>query len=122
MVLVAFGCWLPICAFMLVALGEQLDMDSVFPDFVQHAGTTVSHGPTPANPPPAVVAAFAAVGMVVGLPAVLPGRAFAVALRASTIAVGICLAVSVLRLGLLLTPVLGLQALALHRLARAENL
>jgi len=100
---------------MLLAHGEELDFDSVFPFASQESGTTVSYLPTPANPPASVVAAFWAVGVVVGLPAVVPGRAVAIALRISTVAIGACLLVSILRLGILLAPVLALQLLALYR-------
>lgn len=113
--------WLLASAYMLLAHGEELDFDSVFPFASQESGTTVSYRPTPANPPASVVAAFWAIGIVVGLPAVVPGRAIAVALRISTLAVSACLLVSILRLGILLTPVLALQLLAHRRLDTATH-
>lgn len=116
-VLAALGCWLLISVYMLVALGEELDMDAVFPGFENPGGRTISygplHGPTPTNPPSAVVAAFVAVGVVVGLPAVLPRRWFSITLNVSAIMIGLALAGTILRLGILLAPVLALQVWAL---------
>ena len=95
-------------------------MDSVFYGFSGTAGSTVVYGPAyvppPENPPPAVVAAFVAVGVVVGLPAILPKRCFSSVLHMSTIVVGLVLAGTILRLGILLAPVLALQLWALSRL------
>ena len=55
----ALGVWLLISAYMLVILGEELDMDSVFYGYSGATGRTVIHGPTyvppPENPPLAVV-------------------------------------------------------------------
>ena len=98
-------------------------MDSVFYGYGGTTGRTIttygpSYVPPPENPPLAVVAAFVAVGVVVGLPAVLPRPSFAVALRVSVILVGLCAAATILRLGLFLTPVLALQVWALLRLPR----
>ena len=100
---------------MLVFKGEELDMDTVFPGLENPAGLTRSYGPTPTDPPPAVVVAFIGAGVVVGLPAILPKRAFLIALRVSAIIVGLALAGTILRLGILLSPVLALQVWALSR-------
>ena len=102
---------------MLVVVGEELDMDSVFYGYGGTTGRTIttygpSYVPPPENPPPAVVASFIAVSVVIGLPAVLPRPLFAVALRVSAILVGLCAAATILRLGLFLTPVLALQVWA----------
>lgn len=125
LVVVALGAWLLISAYMLVVLGEELDMDSVFyvdSPFYGSSSTisrTVTYGPTyvppPANPRPAVVTAFVAVGFVVGLPAILPRRWFSRALNVSAILTGLVLVATILRLGILLIPVLALQLWALSR-------
>lgn len=118
-VTIALGVWLAISAYMLIVLGEKLDMDDVFYGFSGTTGRTVIYGPTyvppPDNPPPAVVAAFVAVGVVVGIPATLPTRWFSIALHGSAIFTGLLLAGTILRLGLLLVPVLTLQLWALSR-------
>ena len=121
-VLAALGFWILISALMLISLGAELDMDAVFPGFEKPGGRTItSYGPTPENPPLAVVAAFIAVGVVVGLPTVLPKRWFSIALRVSAIMVGLALAATILRLGILLTPVLALQVWALSRLRKGRE-
>ena len=124
--LAALGLWILTSALMLGVLGAELDMDSVFYGFSGTVGRTVIYGPTyippPENPPPAVVAAFVAVGVVVGLPAALPKRWFSIALAVSAIMVGLALAVFVLRLGILLAPVLALQVWALSRLRKGKEL
>ena len=125
LVVVALAVWLLISAYMLVVLGEELDMDSVFYMENPFSGSsitisrTVTYGPTyvppPANPRPAVVAAFVAVGFVVGLPAFFSRRCFSRALKVSAILTGLVLVAAILRLGILLVPVLALQLWALSR-------
>ena len=125
LVVVALAVWLLISAYMLVVLGEELDMDSVFYMENPFHGSsitisrTITHGPTyippPPNPRPAVVAAFVAVGVVVGLPAILPRRWFLRALNVSAILTALVLVATILRLGILLVPVLALQLWALSR-------
>ena len=119
LVVAALGAWLLTSAYMLIVLGDELDMDSVFYGYSGATGRTVSYGPSyvPSadNPPLAVVAAFGAVGVVVGLPAMLPKRWFSIALYGSAILTGLLLAGTFLRLGLLLIPVLALQVWALSR-------
>ena len=117
-VVIALGVWLLIFACVFLTVREELDMDSVFYVFSSTGERTVIYGPTyvppPENPPLAVVVAFVAVGVVVGLPAILPKKCFSNALRLSTIVIGLALAVTILRLGILLTPVLALQLWALR--------
>ena len=120
-ILISLVYWLLVCAYMLLMRGEELDYDTVFPFAGQETGTVVSYGPTPTNPPASVVAAFWAIGIIVGFPIAFAGKAAAIALRISTIAVGACLLVSILRLGILLTPVLALQLLAHCRLSTARH-
>lgn len=113
--------WLLVCAYMLLIQGEELDVDSVFPFAGQETGSVVTLGATSANPPASVVAAFLAIGVVIGLPIAFAGKAAAIALRISIVAVGACLLVSILRLGVLLVPVLALQLLAHRRLDMAKH-
>ena len=120
-ILIGLAYWLLICAYILLVHGEELDFDSVFPFGGQEAGAVVSSGATSANPPASVVAAFLAIGIVLGLPIAFAGKAAAIALRISIIAVGACLLVSILRLGVLLVPVLALQLLAHRQLDKAQH-
>ena len=120
-VLMGLAYWLLVCAYMLLMHGEELDFDSVFPFAGQETGATVSNGATSANPPSAVVAAFWAIGIIIGLPIAFAGQAAVIALRISIVAVGACLLVSILRLGVLLVPVLALQLLAHRRLDMAQH-
>ena len=121
LILISLAYWLLVCAYMLMH-GEELDFDAVFPFAGQETMTVTSYGPTsPPNPPASVVAAFWTIGIIVGLPIAFAGRAAAIALRISTIAVGVCLLVSILRLGILLTPVLALQLLAHSRFDTARH-
>ncbi len=102
---------------LLVLVGSELDRDAVFP-FAGNPGgeTTFSSGPTPANPPDSVRYAIAAIGGVVAVPIVFRRRLFLLALSASTLVITIALVITILRLGLLLTPVLTFQVLALRRI------
>ena len=120
-ILICLVYWLLVCAFMLLVHGAELDYDSVFPFAGQESGRTVLYGPTPVNPPALVVIAFWAIGIIVGFPIAFSGKAAAIALRISTIAVGACFLISVLRLGILLVPVLALQLLAHSRLDTARH-
>ena len=123
-VVAALGVWIAISAAMLVVWGAELDLDAVFPGFEKPGGEVVTRlpVPTPPNPPAAVVYAFAAVGVVVALPLAFPARPFRAALLVSTVVVGIALAATILRLGILLTPVLALQVWALSRLHKGREL
>ena len=115
-VLIGFAYWLLVSVYLLVLLGDELDADAVFP-FVGQENTAIafSDEATPSNPPISVLYAFFLVTITVVFPAVLPSRFTAIALRITSVVVGICLLVSILRLGLMLAPVLALQLLALSR-------
>lgn len=113
--------WTLTSIYMLLRHGEELDLDTVFPFVAQEIGRTVSYGPTPVNPPAVVTAAFWATGIIIGFPIVFSGKAAVIALRTSIVVVGIFLAASILRLGILLVPVFALQLLAHSRLATASN-
>lgn len=107
--------WILLSILVLLTLGAELDSDSVLLFTGQGHGVTVSSEPTPLNPPDAVVVAFGIIGVVIGLPLLFPVRVFAFALRISAMVVGVGLLATILRLGILLAPVLGLQLLALYR-------
>lgn len=107
--------WLLVSGLLLILHGDELDLDSMFPIVGQSSGMTVSHDSTPSNPPLAVILALMVVGIVIGVPVVWPIKTFVVALRISSVAVGACLVATITRLGLVLTPVLALQLLALYR-------
>ena len=122
-VVAALGVWAAISVTLLAVWGAELDLDAMFPGFGRPGGVvTHSSGPTPPNPPAAVVYAFPAVGVVVALPLAFPARPFRSALLASALVVGVCFAVTILRLGILLAPVLALQATALYRLSENRGL
>jgi len=102
---------------LLVVWGSELDKDSVFPGVEYSGGDgTFTSGPTPTNPPDSVLYAFAILGVVVTLPVAFPARMFSVALLLSMVVVAVALAVTVLRLGIFLAPVLFLQWVARSRL------
>lgn len=107
--------WILLSILVLLTLGAELDSDSVLPFTGQGHGVTVSSEPTPLNPPDAVVVVFGIIGVVIGLPLLFPVRVFVFALRISAMVVGVGLLATILRLGILLAPVLGLQLLALYR-------
>ncbi|WP_419946968.1 hypothetical protein [Candidatus Poriferisodalis sp.] len=116
--------WLAACAYMLLVHGEELDLDAVFPftgQEKQEIGVITPTGPTSSNPPALVTATFWAMGVVIAFPIAFVGKATAVALRMSIIAIGACLLISILRLGILLTPVLALQLLACYRFDMAQH-
>lgn len=117
LLLAALVYWILISVFMLAVRGEELDLEAVFPLVGNDGGSgaTTSDAPTPPNPPRPVVAAFWTVGVIIGLPAALSAKVAAAALRFSSVIVGVCLLVTILRLGILLAPVLAIQLLALHR-------
>lgn len=122
-VVVALAVWAAISVTLLAVWGAELDLDAMFPGFGRPGGVvTHSSGPTPPNPPAAVAYAFPAVGVVVALPLAFPARPFRAALLVSTVVVGIALAATILRLGILLTPVLALQVWALSRLHKGREL
>lgn len=114
--------WILLSALMLLAFGDELDSDSVLPFTGQGHGVTVNSESTPLNPPDAVVVTFGIIGVVIGLPLLFPVRALASALRISAMVVGFGLLATILRLGILLAPVLGLQLLALYRHSSQDSL
>lgn len=120
-VLAALIYWILVSVLLLAVVGDELDLDSILPFTGQGHGVTVSSEPTPLNPPGAVVVAFGIIGVVIGLPLLFPVRALASALRISAMVVGVGLLATILRLGILLAPVLGLQLLALYRYGSQDS-
>lgn len=121
MILFGLAYWISISILLFALNGDEICLDTVFPLVGQSSGSTILDAPTPPNPPGAVVAAFWTVGVIVGLPVVVPDRVMVAVLRLSSIAIGICLLASILRLGIMLAPVLALQLLALERRCSAGS-
>lgn len=122
-VLSGLAYWLLVCTYMLLVHGEELDLDAVFPftGGYSQVGYSQVTGETSVNPPAVVTATFWAIGAIIALPIAFVGKATAIALRMSTIVIGACLAISILRLGILLAPALALQVLACRRLDIAQH-
>lgn len=94
-------------AVLLIAVGEELDTDSVLP----LASESETHIVGATNDPPSapVLVTLGLLIVATALPLLAPRRAFGVALLVSTSLIGLFVAATILRLGLLFAPVLCLQ-------------
>lgn len=107
------------CLALVLVSGNELDTDSLLPvPKAEQTDAPIEPAPTQAPPSPLAVAVLVALASVAALPALAPRKVLRFSLGLSIGLIGVFVAVTVLRLGLVFTPVLAVLVAAFVLLPR----